>query len=71
MTSHHGAMERREQEPSTPSIEQVFAKLKAVLRAKAIRTVDALWAALGTIADVITPAECANYLRNAGYFQSA
>ncbi|MBV8868497.1 MAG: transposase [Acetobacteraceae bacterium] len=57
--------------PDLNPIEQVFAKLKAVLRAKAIRTVDALWAALGTIADVITPAECANYLRNAGYFQSA
>ena len=57
--------------PDLNPIEQVFVKLKAVLRAKAIRTVDALWAALGTIADVITPAECANYLRNAGYFQSA
>jgi transposase len=57
--------------PDLNPIEQVFAKLKAVLRAKAIRTVDALWAALGTIADAITPAECANYLRNSGYFQSA
>lgn len=56
--------------PDLNPIEQVFAKLKAVLRAKAIRTVDALWTALGTIADAITPAECANYLRNSGYFQS-
>jgi transposase len=57
--------------PDLNPIEQVFAKLKAVLRAKALRTVDALWAALGEIADAITPTECANYLRNAGYFQSA
>ncbi|MGH6864215.1 MAG: IS630 family transposase [Methylocella sp.] len=56
--------------PDLNPIEQVFAKLKAVLRAKALRTVDALWAALGEIADAITPNECANYLRNAGYFQS-
>jgi transposase len=56
--------------PDLNPIEQVFAKLKAVLRAKALRTVDALWAALGTISDAITPAECANYLRNSGYFQS-
>lgn len=57
--------------PDLNPIEQVFAKLKAVLRAKAIRTVDALWSALGSIADAITPAECTNYLRNGGYFQSA
>jgi transposase len=57
--------------PDLNPIEQVFAKLKAVLRAKAIRNVDALWNALASIAQAITPAECANYLRNGGYFQSA
>jgi transposase len=57
--------------PDLNPIEQVFAKLKAVLRAAAIRTVDALWAALGSLLDCFTPAECANYLRHAGYFQSA
>lgn len=56
--------------PDLNPIEQLFAKLKAVLRAKALRTVDALWAALGKISDAITPDECANYLRNSGYFQS-
>jgi len=54
--------------PDLNPIEQVFAKLKAVLRAKALRTVDALWTALGEIAEAITPTESANYLRNAGYF---
>ncbi len=56
--------------PDLNPIEQVFAKLKAVLRAKALRTVDALWDALGQIAGAITPDECKNYLRNSGYFQS-
>ena len=56
--------------PDLNPIEQVFAKLKAVLRAKAIRTVEALWNALAQITDALAPAECANYLRNAGYFHS-
>lgn len=57
--------------PDLNPIEQAFAKLKALLRAGAIRTVDALWKALGTLLDCFSPAECANYLRHAGYFQSA
>lgn len=56
--------------PDLNPIEQVFAKLKAVLRAKAIRTVDALWRVVAQIADAITPDECANYLQNGGYIQS-
>jgi len=56
--------------PDLNPIEQLFAKLKAALRSKALRTAEALWAALGEIAEAIAPNECANYLRNAGYFQS-
>ena len=56
--------------PDLNPIEQAFAKLKALLRAKAIRTVDALWKALGGLVDCFTPQECANYLRHDGYFQS-
>jgi transposase len=56
--------------PDLNPIEQAFAKLKALLRAKAIRTVDALWKALGSLVDCFTPEECANYLRHDGYFQS-
>jgi transposase len=52
-------------------IEQVFAELKAALRAKAIRTVDALRKALADIADAISPTECANDRRHAGHLQSA
>jgi len=56
--------------PDLNPIEMVFSKLKAELRKQAIRTVDALWAALGDIADALAPQECANYLRHCGYFQS-
>jgi hypothetical protein len=37
-------------------------------RAKALRTVEALWNALGDIVACFSPAECANFLRHAGYF---
>ena len=43
-----------------------FAKVKALLRAVATRTVEALWHAL----DAFTPAECAHYLAHAGYVPS-
>jgi transposase len=57
--------------PDLNPIEQVFSKLKALLRAKALRTVDALWSALGPLTDHGSPQECQNYIRHAGYFQSA
>jgi transposase len=57
--------------PDLNPVEQAFAKLKALLRARAIRTVDALWNALGNLVDCFSAAECANFLRHAGYFQSA
>jgi transposase len=53
--------------PDLNPIEQAFAKLKALLRKIAARTVAALWDALGDILDRFTPQECANYLANAGY----
>ena len=56
--------------PDLNPIEQVFAKIKALLRAKAVRTVDALWKALGSITGCVTPAECKNFIRHAGYVQS-
>jgi transposase len=57
--------------PDLNPIELAFSKLKALLRAKAIRTVDALWKALGDLCDCFSPGECANYFRHDGYFQSA
>jgi transposase len=56
--------------PDLNPIELAFSKLKALLRAKAIRTIDALWNALGGLCDSFSPSECANYFRHDGYFQS-
>ena len=53
--------------PDFNPIENAFAKLKALLRKTAARTVDALWAAIGRLVDTFTPAECANYFAAAGY----
>jgi transposase len=53
--------------PDLNPIEQMFAKLKAGLRKAGRRTVDALSNAIGEALDQFTPAECANYFRNAGY----
>ena len=53
--------------PDLNPIEMAFAKLKALLRKAAQRTVAGLWAAIGTLLDTITPQEGANYFRAAGY----
>jgi transposase len=53
--------------PDLNPIEQVFAKLKALLRKAKERSVDTTWRRLGTLLDRFAPSECANYLRNAGY----
>lgn len=53
--------------PDLNPIEQAFAKLKALLRTIAARTVTTLGDALGDLLDCFTPQECANYLANAGY----
>src|SRR5262245_64197539 len=52
--------------PDLNPIEQVFAKLKSLLRKAAARTIEAITAAIGQILDRYTPQECANYLRDAG-----
>ena len=53
--------------PDFNPIENAFAKLKALLRARAERTVNALWRAVGDIVPVFSPAECANCFQAAGY----
>ena len=57
--------------PDLNPIEQAFAKLKALLRKAAERTVDGLWTAIGKLLDLFPPAECVNYLANSGYRRSA
>lgn len=44
-----------------------FAKMKALLRKAAKRTIDALWTQIGEIVVLFKPAECANYFTAAGY----
>ncbi|MEL6977491.1 MAG: IS630 family transposase, partial [Pseudomonadota bacterium] len=53
--------------PDLNPIEQVFAKLKHMLRKAAERTVDATWRRIGALLDGFTSKECANYIRNSGY----
>ena len=53
--------------PDLNPIEQVFAKLKHLLRKAAARTLDALCAAIGQLLGAFKRGECANYFRNAGY----
>ena len=48
-------------------IEQMFAKLKHLLRKAAERTVEDTWRRIGTLLETFTPDECANYFENAGY----
>jgi transposase len=53
--------------PDLNPIEMAFAKLKAHLRARAVRTIGALWQEIGRICDLFDPQECQNYFTAAGY----
>jgi len=53
--------------PDLNPIEQVFAKLKHMLRKAQARSADTILEAIGSLLGAFTPNECANYLRNSGY----
>ena len=53
--------------PDLNPIEQVFAKLKHLLRKAAARTVEAICTAIGDLLGAFTPEQCVNYFRNSGY----
>ena len=53
--------------PDLNPIEQVFAKLKHLLRKAAARTPDAVCNAIAEILDTFSPSECAKYFANSGY----
>lgn len=53
--------------PDLNPIEQVFAKLKHLLRNAAERCKETVWRRIGNLLDKFTPKECANYIANAGY----
>ena len=53
--------------PDFNPIELAFAKLKALLRRAAARTIPALWNAIGDALPQFTPGKCANYFTACGY----
>ena len=53
--------------PDFNPIENAFAKLKALLRKAAERTVEGLWAKIARLLPAFSPSECANYFAAAGY----
>jgi len=53
--------------PDFNPIEMAFAKLKALLRKAAARTIPDLWDAIADAIESFTPAECQNYFAAAGY----
>ena len=61
---------QRDQPPYSPNfnpIEMAFAKLKALLRKAAARTIPDLIRAIKLAIAKVTPSECANYFDRAGY----
>jgi transposase len=53
--------------PDFNPIEKAFARLKAMLRKAAERTVSGLGDLIGKLVDIFQPAECANYFTSCGY----
>ena len=53
--------------PDLNPIEQLFAKLKHMMRKAAERTHPATWRRVGSLLDLVSSTECAHYLANSGY----
>ena len=53
--------------PDFNPIEKAFARLKALLRKAAERTVSGLWDLIGKLVELFEPRECANYFSSCGY----
>jgi transposase len=53
--------------PDDNPIEQLFAKLRALLRKAVARTSDQLWSTIGHLLDACPTTGCANYLRHCRY----
>ncbi|MFC1458023.1 transposase [Microvirga arabica] len=53
--------------PDLNPIEQLFAKLEALLREAGARTKEVLWTTIEELLDAFEPNECRNYIRNCGY----
>jgi transposase len=53
--------------PDLNPIEQVFAKLKTLLRKADERSIAAVWHRIGNLLNAFSPQECQNYFSHAGY----
>ena len=53
--------------PDLNPIELIFAKVKQLLRSLACRTRDALWKAMQSVLDQVTPSDAANCYEHCGY----
>lgn len=53
--------------PDLNPIEMVFSKIKQLLRSLGCRTRDALWKAMQSVLDRVTPTDAANCYRHCGY----
>jgi len=53
--------------PDLNPIEQVFAKLKTLLRKADERSIAAVWHRIGSLLDHFSQSDCQNYIRHAGY----
>ena len=56
--------------PDLNPIEQMFAKLKSLIRTAGERTREALWNRIGPLLDSFSNEECENYIQHAGYKQT-
>lgn len=55
--------------PDLNPIENVFSKVKTMLRKWKLRTMEELWNKIRELCDIFLPDECKNYVRNAGYHE--
>jgi transposase len=53
--------------PDLKPIEQVFAKLKHLVRNAQPRSIEATWRRTGRLVSIFASTECANYLVSSGY----
>jgi transposase len=53
--------------PDLNPIEQLFAKLKALLRNAVARTREELWSTIGRLLNACPPVQCQHYLSHCGY----
>ena len=53
--------------PDLNPIEQLFTKLKHLMRAAQPRTVEETWRKLGALIDIVSANECSNCFANSGY----